>query len=104
MHHQIMHSEALIARGGFTISESLFSKTPAAYIYESGNPEITANLEAIKKLNNDCIYTISELENLPAIARKLRSRDSKHQSSSLNSGFKFTAAQTIATKILSLLK
>lgn len=106
MHHQIIYSEALIARGGFnTISESLFSKTPAAYIYETGNPEITANLEAIKKLNNSFVYTIPELlENLPLISNKLQSTEAKLQSLDLNSKFRFSAAQTIADKVVSLAK
>ena len=106
MHHQIIYAEALIARGGFnTISEALFSKTPAAYIYETGNPEITANLEAIKNLNNSFVYTMPELlENLPTISKKLQSTEAKLQSLDLNSRFKYTAARTIADKVISLVK
>ncbi len=103
MHHQIMYSKALIARGGFnTISESVFSRTPAAYIHETGNPEITANLDQIKRLDYGLIFTSEELlDDFSAITEKLNSVKVKQQSLELNRKFKFTAAETIALRILS---
>ena len=64
MHRLIPKVSGLIARGGFnTISESLFASTPCALINENNNPEISANLDLIRKNKLGLVFEPQDLRN-----------------------------------------
>ena len=102
MHRLIPKASALIARGGFnTISESLYSSTPCALINENNNPEISANLNLIRKYQLGLVLDPGDLQkNFVDVTNQLLSDESRATALKSHLTFQYDGANIISRFIL----